>query len=84
VRVNVCDKTGVLAQLAELFHQCDISIHSMVQNGSKQNESKEDHVNLIFITHHTPSTDIQSLYEKLAHHDTVLEQPVLLSILDEV
>ena len=75
LRINVSDKTGVLAKLTKLFEQHSISIETMLQRPTN-NES----ANLLISTHLAKESDIQALMEKLASLEFVNTKPVMIRI----
>ncbi len=76
LRVKVKDSTGVLAQIAKLFEEFDISIETMLQR-----PVDEGNANLLFSTHESIERDIQSVLAKIEKFDFVLNSPVMIRIL---
>lgn len=56
IRLNVCDKSGVLAKVSSIFSKCGISVAQMIQEGQGDGEGS---VPLIFITHVTKENNIK-------------------------
>ena len=75
LRINVSDKTGVLAKLTKLFEEYNISIETMLQRPT-QNES----ANLLISTHKAKESDIQNLITKIASLEFVNSKPVMIRI----
>jgi homoserine dehydrogenase len=68
--IDVIDKPGVLAKIAKVFGDFQVSIQSMIQ---KQIETC-DNARLIFITHNTINENLNESIEKIKKLDVVRVQ----------
>jgi len=75
LRIQVSDKTGVLAKLTKLFEECDISISTMIQK-----PLDDVSVNLLISTHCAKESNIQTLITKLQEQEFVSSKPVMIRI----
>jgi len=75
VRMEVEDKSGVLAKVASILGEQDISIETMVQKASKEGKA-----NLLFSTHESKEKDITTALNKLTELKVVNQQPVMIRI----
>ena len=75
LRINVSDKTGVLARITKLFEDNNISVETMLQR-SASNES----ANLLISTHMAVERDIQSMIKEITKLDFVNSTPVMIRI----
>ena len=78
VRLEVKDQPGVLAQVATVMAQNEVSIESVIQRGSRLPGAAM----LILTTHESNEQAIQATLAGLARLDSVLEAPLLLRIGD--
>ncbi len=76
LRLKVEDSKGVLAQIAKLFEEFDISIETMLQR-----PIDEGSANLLFSTHEAVERDIQSVLAKIEKLDFILNKSVMIRIL---
>jgi homoserine dehydrogenase len=67
ILLEVSDRPGVLAQVAQLFADNNVSIKSMLQEGLR------DEASLVLVTHTALEHDVQSLLSGLRHLDVVKE-----------
>ncbi|EQB39581.1 homoserine dehydrogenase [Sulfurimonas hongkongensis] len=75
LRINVSDRTGVLAKLAKIFEKHNISIETMLQRPSQANSA-----NLLISTHIALERDIQNMIEEIQELDFVNAAPVMIRI----
>ncbi|WP_457749832.1 homoserine dehydrogenase [Sulfurimonas sp.] len=75
LRVNVSDRTGVLARLTKIFETHNISIETMLQRPS-DNES----ANLLISTHTAVEKDIQNMIGELEALDFINAKPSMIRI----
>lgn len=75
IRLEVEDKSGVLAKVASIFAQNNISIKKMVQK-----TSKEDKANLLLMTHTSIEIDIKEALLKLQNTGIVTVKPAMVRI----
>ncbi|WP_434580402.1 homoserine dehydrogenase [Sulfurimonas sp. NW15] len=75
LRVNVSDRTGVLARLTKIFETHNISIETMLQRPS-DNES----ANLLISTHTAVEKDIQNMIRELEALDFINAKPSMIRI----
>ena len=57
--LDVVDRTGVLAQIADVFGKNDVSIESVIQ------KQRSDRTDLVFVTHSTPHKNLYASMEDL-------------------
>lgn len=67
IRFTVSDKLGVLAAMAGIFAQHNVSVHSVVQHSKK-----ESTVDVVYVTHTAKESDIKAVIEEIAQLDDVL------------
>ncbi|OIP53841.1 MAG: homoserine dehydrogenase [Helicobacteraceae bacterium CG2_30_36_10] len=75
LRINVSDKTGVLARIAKIFEDNNISIETMLQR-----PASSDSANLLISTHTAVEKDIQKMIKEIAALDFVNSTPVMIRI----
>jgi homoserine dehydrogenase len=75
VRTEVADRPGVLAAIARVFADEDLSILSVVQRGSG------DEASLVLILHAGPEDAMQRAVSRVAALDVVRGDPVVLRVL---
>jgi len=76
IHFSAIDKPGVLAKIADLLGQCNISIASVVQK-----ERKEAHiVPIVMLTHEAREKDIQSALKKIDRLSTIKKKSVLIRL----
>ena len=75
LRVNVTDRTGVLAKLTKIFEEHNISIETMLQRPSDNGSA-----NLLISTHLAVEKDIQAMMSTLELLDFVHSKPVMIRI----
>jgi len=75
LRVSVVDKPGVLAKIAHLFGELNISIESMLQKPKTKTRA-----NLLLSTHECLEKDIQKALKKLESLDFIDEKPFMIRI----
>jgi homoserine dehydrogenase len=76
LNLEVADEPGVLAEVAGVFGQHEVSIRSMEQ------ESLEQDARLIFITHRAREADVQATLRELAQLDIVRSVGSVLRVVD--
>lgn len=75
LRINVSDRTGVLAKLAKIFEKHNISIETMLQRPAKASSA-----NLLISTHIALEKDIQNMIRDIKELDFVNATPVMIRI----
>jgi len=75
IRVRVEDRPGVLAQLASIFGERDVSIESLIQKGHG------DQAELVLITHPSPEKDFRAALEAIAGLSSVRSRPMTIRVL---
>jgi homoserine dehydrogenase len=75
LRTEVADRPGVLARIARVFADEDLSILSVVQSGSG------DEASLVLILHAGPEDAMQRAVARIAVLDEVRGEPVMLRVL---
>jgi homoserine dehydrogenase len=75
IRMNVEDKPGVLAKIASIFAQEEISINTFLQKESCKNQAS-----LLFSTHTCKESQINETIKKLNGIEFVKTEPVIIRI----
>ena len=75
LRINVSDKTGVLAKITKIFESNNISVETMLQRPSEKSSA-----NLLISTHKAVERDIQKMMEEIEALDFVNFAPVMIRI----
>lgn len=75
LRINVSDKTGVLAGITKMFEENSISIETMLQKSTS-----DENANLLISTHIAVEKDIQKLIKELEALDFVNTKPTMIRI----
>ncbi|MDQ7066719.1 MAG: homoserine dehydrogenase [Sulfurimonas sp.] len=75
LRINVSDRTGVLARVTKLFEEHQISVETMLQRPSTASSA-----NLLISTHIALEKDVQALIKELETQDFVNAKPVMIRI----
>ena len=79
IRLVVPDRTGVLACAAEVFAHHDVSLRSVMQEGTRE----RDAVNLIFVTHTACERNIRAALAELGAMDDMLQaEPTVIRVED--
>ena len=68
IRFTVADKPGVLALMAGAFAEHNVSIHSMMQRGTKGNGN----VDVVYVTHVALESDVRAAIDAIAAEDGLL------------
>jgi homoserine dehydrogenase len=79
LRFGVVDRPGVLAQLATILGEHDISISEVVQEGARQENRP---VAVVVTTHVAREADVQQALKRIDALDTVLDKTRLLRIFE--
>jgi len=77
IRMPVKDEKGVLATIASILGECDISIDSFLQ---KPDTDDDDEVTLLFATHTCKERDVKNALEKISTLEFVLSPPHMIRI----
>lgn len=79
IRFVVPDRTGVLATAAEVFAHHDVSLRSVMQEGTHERGA----VDLIFVTHTACEKNIRAVLDELAaKDDMLLAEPTVIRVED--
>ena len=78
LRINVMDQPGVLAQIAGVLGEKDISILSVIQKGHQQG----GFVPIVMLTHEAKESNIKSAVKSIAALKMVSGKPVVLRVED--
>lgn len=79
IRFTVADRAGVLASMATVFANHNVSVHSVVQRGVKNS----DEVYIVYVTHTACEKDIREVLADIAGLDDVLrEEPNVIRVED--
>jgi homoserine dehydrogenase len=76
VRLSVADRPGVLAKIAAIFGENQISLSSVIQPEGHEGES----VPLIFMTHEAPNAAMQNALHLIRHLDVNKAEPVMIRV----
>ena len=79
IRMKVVDKIGVLAGIANILGNYDISINSFLQ---KPDTKMKDYATLLFSTHECKEENVQAAMKKLEKAEFSVEKPVMIRIED--
>ena len=79
LRINVVDKPGVLARIAGILGERDISIVSVIQKAVHMG----GHVPIVMLTHEAKESNIRSALEKIESLDEVGGKPVIIRVEDK-
>jgi len=77
MRLNVIDKSGVLASVTEIFKKYGLSIESLLQRG--RNPNKE--VPVVITTHETDHKTLTSVMKELSNSKELISKPVCMKII---
>ncbi len=79
VRFTVHDRIGVLASIASIFAEHNVSVYSVVQRGKKVGGK----VDLVYVTHTACEADVSAVLEEIASLDDVLlAEPSVIRVED--
>ena len=79
IRLTVPDRTGVLASSAKVFADNNVSLRSVVQEGTHE----RDAVDLIYVTHTAREKDIRAALATLADMEDMLQaEPTVIRVED--
>ena len=76
LRLNVVDKSGVLADVTSIFKDYGLSIESFIQKSNQEDKTAE----LVIITHEAEGFVLNDSLSKISILDGVITKPVCLSI----
>ena len=76
LRLNVVDKSGVLADVTSIFKDYGLSIESFIQKSNQEDKTAE----LVIITHEAEDSVLKDSLLKISSLDGVIAKPVCLSI----
>ena len=76
LRLNVVDKSGVLANLTSIFKDLELSIESFIQRSNHEDKTAE----LVIITHEADKLILDKALISIIKLDGVIADPVCLSI----
>ena len=79
IRIQACDRPGVLSKVAGIMADHNISIHSVIQKRRVIGAA----IPVVFVTHVAKEADIQKAIEKIGLLDAVEGPPVIIRIEDE-
>jgi len=74
LRFQAVDRPGVLAHISRVLADSGVSIASMHQ------PSGQEPVNVVLLTHRAPEDSIRQAVDRIADHDFILGDPVILPI----
>ncbi len=77
MRLNVIDKSGVLASVTEIFRKYGLSIESLLQRGRNPNEE----VPVVITTHETDHNTLQLVMKDLSNSKELVSKPVCMKII---
>ena len=77
IRFPVADRSGVLAAMAGVFAKHNVSVHSVLQRGQKENGT----VNIVYITHVAKESAVNAVLAEIASLEDVLHgEPSLIRV----
>lgn len=77
IRFSVADRSGVLASMAKVFADYDVSIHSMIQRGDKDGGN----VDVVYVTHTASERAVRAAIDDIAKlPDTIYGSPSLIRV----
>ena len=79
IRLSVADKPGVLAELAAIVRDCDVSVESVIQRGG----APDGGVYFVITTHATQLRNIDRALDQMRLSAHVLAPPVMMHILED-
>lgn len=79
IRMKVVDKIGVLAGIANILGNYNISINSFLQ---KPDTKMKDYATLLFSTHECKEENVQAAMKELEKAEFSVEKPVMIRIED--
>ena len=77
MRLNVIDKSGVLASVTEIFKKYGLSIESLLQRGRNPNEE----VPVVITTHETDHKTLTTVMKELSNSKELISKPVCMKII---
>jgi len=80
VRLMVKDQPGVIADVAAILRDFNVSMQSFLQHGRAPDEA----VPVVFTTHDTSEASILDSLQRIGQLATVCEQPRLMRVLDQL
>jgi homoserine dehydrogenase len=83
ISLEVADRPGVLAQVAQIFAEHEVSIMAVRQTGRSTGEVP-DGANLVIVTHAAPDAALRSTVDKLAGLDVVRDVVSVMRVEGEV
>ena len=72
------DKAGVLAKIASVLGEYNISIESVIQKGAENKENRS--VPIIMLTHRSREKNVQKALEEIHNLPEVKENPLLIRV----
>ncbi|OPZ78598.1 MAG: Homoserine dehydrogenase [Alphaproteobacteria bacterium ADurb.Bin438] len=78
MRLKVCDKTGVLSKITQVLSNNEVSVSTMIQQGSNQDNT----VFVVMTLHKTKEKNIKNVINELEQIDEVVEKPCIIRIVD--
>jgi homoserine dehydrogenase len=78
IRINALDKPGVLAKIAGILGDKDISIVSVIQKGSED----KDFVPVVLLTHEARESNVKSAVNTISTLEEVSGMPVVIRVED--
>jgi homoserine dehydrogenase len=80
VALELVDRPGAVASIAQILADEKISIESIVQRGRQGQETKRDTATFILITHDTLETSIRTAIERIEKNGHVASKPRVIRI----
>ena len=80
MRLMVKDQPGVIADVAAILRDFNVSMQSFLQHGRAPDEA----VPVVFTTHDTSEASILDSLQRIGQLATVCEQPRLMRVLDQL
>ncbi len=80
IRIMVADKPGVLAEIAAVMRDANVSIESLIQQDAGQ---KDGEALIAMVTHNGPESAITQTIETLSNSDNMVDDPMVMHILGD-
>ncbi len=78
VRLNVIDRPGVIAEIASVLKEYQLSLNSIIQHG----RDPMAEVALMLVTHESDAETCMNAIQKISSHDYITTTPQILPIMD--
>jgi len=83
IRVSCVDRPGVLARIAEVLGENDISILSVLQREPRGGQDPAQSVPVVIITHTASEGSVRKAIERIDRLDVIKDKTVCIAVVDE-